>query len=114
MIAPAASTFLVDSILVSSGSISPIGSESFTLSQPTGILSGYSLHTRGGAQGQGALADRAQVRVADLLDAFRACLANDLVWIEDFCDDQVEISRDLYEVLEAFAQVRREDIGENQ
>jgi hypothetical protein len=48
------------------------------------------------------------------LDAFRACLANDLIWIEDFCDDQVEISRDLYEVLEAFAQVRRQDIGENQ
>lgn len=50
--------------------------------------------------------------MSDLLDAFKACLANELVWIEDFSDDEVEISRDLFEVLEAFAEIRRQDVGE--
>lgn len=50
--------------------------------------------------------------MSDLLDAFKACLANELVWIEDFSDDEVEISSDLFEVLEAFAEIRRQDVGE--
>jgi hypothetical protein len=97
MIISAASTYLVDSVLVSSVSSQPIGSEAFTIS------------------GAGPNIQRADLQASKrALDAFKACLANDLIWIEDFCDDQVVISRDLYEVLEAFAQVRRQDIGENQ
>jgi hypothetical protein len=46
------------------------------------------------------------------MDAFKACLANELIWIEDFSDDPVEISRDLSEVLQAFAEIRRHDVGE--
>jgi hypothetical protein len=51
--------------------------------------------------------------LGELLDAFKACIANELVWIEDFCEDEIEISRDLHEVLEVFAQIRRQDVGEN-
>jgi hypothetical protein len=51
--------------------------------------------------------------LADLLDAFKACVANELVWIEDFNEDQIEISEDLREVLEVFAQIRSQDVGEN-
>lgn len=65
------------------------------------------------AEGTREVSPRAKVQIADLLDAFKACLANDLVWIEDFRDDEVEISSDLYEVLEVFAQIRRQDVGEN-
>lgn len=57
--------------------------------------------------------DRAKVRLADLLDAFKACMANELVWIEDFSEDEIEISQDLHEVLEVFAQIRQQDVGEN-
>jgi len=111
MISPAASTLLIDSILLSAASNQPIGSEAFTVSKPMPVVQK--------AQRQAAVPERklegnlrAKVQIADLLDAFKACLANDLVWIEDFRDDQVEISSDLYEVLEAFAQIRRQDVGE--
>lgn len=50
--------------------------------------------------------------MADLLDAFKACLAYDLVWIEDFKDEDVEISQDLFEVLQAFADLRRQSADE--
>jgi len=33
--------------------------------------------------------------------------------IEDFNEDQIEISEDLREVLEVFAQIRSQDVGEN-
>jgi hypothetical protein len=112
MIAPAASTLLVDSVLDSSITSQPIGSDAFTISQASPVLSRANLQPS--PRTCDAVGDKPKVRLGELLDAFRACLANDLIWIEDFCDDQVEISRDLYEVLEAFAQVRRQDIGENQ
>jgi hypothetical protein len=49
-----------------------------------------------------------------LLDAFKACLAYDLAWIEDFSDDDVEISQDLFGVLQAFAELRRQSADEAQ
>jgi hypothetical protein len=52
--------------------------------------------------------------MSDLLDAFKACLAYDLAWIEDFSDDDVEISQDLFGVLQAFAELRRQSVDEAQ
>ena len=108
MISPTASRMLVESILVCGVSSDAIGSEAFTVSRPTTIAS------VGPARAIAAPVSglRASVRMSDLVDAFKACLANELVWIEDFCDDEVEISRDLFEVLEAFAEIRRQDVGE--
>lgn len=112
MNSPAASTFSIDSILFFAPSNDPIGSDSFTISRPTtelGQISGVAARpTTKSVSG-----DRATVRLADLLDAFKACMANELVWIEDFSEDQIEISQDLHEVLEVFAQIRRQDVGEN-
>jgi hypothetical protein len=111
MISPSASRMLVESILVCDVSSDAIGSEAFTVSRPTTIAS---LGSAGSAKAIAAPVSgiRASVRMSDLLDAFKACLANELVWIEDFRDDEVEISRDLFEVLEAFAEIRRQDVGE--
>jgi hypothetical protein len=117
MNSPAASTLLIDSILTSIPTSEPIGSAAFTVSAPTPMLCNpvapasqnpppSHLVTKNG------LNERATVRLSDLMDAFKACLANELIWIEDFSDDPVEISRDLSEVLQAFAEIRRHDVGE--
>lgn len=112
MISPAASTLLIDSVVLSSVSNHPIGSEAFTVSRPMPL--GVTTHAQPVAASSRSVGNqRAKVQIADLLDAFKACLANDLIWIEDFRDDEVEISSDLHEVLEVFAQIRRQDVGEN-
>ncbi|MFN4907207.1 MAG: hypothetical protein ACK6AO_05605 [Planctomycetota bacterium] len=112
MNSPAASTLPIDSILVCVPSNDPVGSDSFTISRPTtvpGKVSGVSLKPNA----KSVSSHRSTIRLADLLDAFKACVANELVWIEDFNEDQIEISEDLREVLEVFAQIRSQDVGEN-
>lgn len=112
MISPAVSTFLVDSVLLGAVSSEPIGSEAFTVSRPTPITQ-RAVGVLARPEFEGVAPERVRVRMSELLDAFKACLANDLIWIEDFSEDEVEISRDLQEVLEAFAEIRRQDVGEN-
>ena len=112
MNSPAASTFPIDSILVCAPSNDPIASDSFTISRPTAGL-GQVAGLAARPIVKSVSGDRAKVRLADLLDAVRACIANELVWIEDFSEDEIEISQDLHEVLEVFAQIRQQDVGEN-
>lgn len=112
MNSPAASTFPIDSILVCAPSNDPIGSDSFTISRPSAGL-GQLPVVAARPMTKTISGDRAKVRLGELLDAFKACIANELVWIEDFCEDEIEISQDLHEVLAVFAQIRRQDVGEN-
>jgi hypothetical protein len=123
MIPSAPASSLVDSIHASIHTVEPAAPVSFTLSRPANALgstsstrlrlSGVSL-TGGLESDPSSLESRARVPMSDLLDAFKACLAYDLAWIEDFSDDEVEISQDLFGVLQAFAELRRQSADEAQ
>lgn len=43
-----------------------------------------------------------RVRVADLLPLIAFAKRNNYLWLQDFLDDEVAITSDLYEVLRAF------------
>jgi len=47
------------------------------------------------------------LRVADLLTAIRACLSHQAAWIDDFRDDPIVVTHDLYDVLLAYERMRR-------
>jgi hypothetical protein len=126
MIPSAPASSLVDSIHASILTVEPAAPGSFTLSRPANDLRSAS-NTRlplsgapltgsafpGGLESEpSSLESRARVPMSDLLDAFKACLAYDLAWIEDFSDDDVEISQDLFGVLQAFAELRRQSADE--
>ena len=133
MIPSAPASSLVDSIHASILTVEPAVPGSFTLSRPANALRSAS-NTRlavsgvpltgaaltgspfsGGLESEpSSLESRARVPMSDLLDAFKACLAYDLAWIEDFSDDDVEISQDLFGVLQAFAELRRQSADEAQ
>ena len=123
MIPTAPASSLVDSIHASILTVEPAAPVSFTLSRPANAL-GSTSSTRlplsgvpvvGGLESDpSSLESRARVPMSDLLDAFKACLAYDLAWIEDFSDDDVEISQDLFGVLQAFAELRRQSADEAQ
>lgn len=128
MIPSAPASSLVDSIHASILTVEPAAPGSFTLSRPADALRSVS-NTRlpltgapltgspfsGGLESEpSSLESRARVPMSDLLDAFKACLAYDLAWIEDFSDDDVEISQDLFGVLQAFAELRRQSADEAQ
>ncbi len=128
MIPSAPASSLVDSIHASILSVEPAAPVSFTLSRPANALGSTSstrlrlsgvpvtgLPLTGGLESDpSSLESRARVPMSDLLDAFKACLAYDLAWIEDFSDDDVEISQDLFGVLQAFAELRRQSADEAQ
>ena len=133
MIPSAPASSLVDSIHASILTVEPAAPVSFTLSRPANAL-GSTSSTRLRLSGvpvtglpltgspllgelesdPSSLESRARVPMSDLLDAFKACLAYDLAWIEDFSDDDVEISQDLFGVLQAFAELRRQSADEAQ
>lgn len=123
MIPSAPASSLVDSIHASILTAEPAAPGSFTLSSSANAfrsasssrlpLSGVPL-AGGLGSDPSSLESRARVPMSDLLDAFKACLAYDLAWIEDFSDDQVEISQDLFGVLQAFAELRRQSADEAQ
>ena len=123
MIPTAPASSLVDSIHASILTVEPAAPVSFTLSRPANAL-GSTSSTRLRLSGvpvtgelesdPSSLESRARVPMSDLLDAFKACLAYDLAWIEDFSDDEVEISQDLFGVLQAFAELRRQSADEAQ
>ena len=118
MIPSAPASSLVDSIHASILTVEPAAPGSFTLSRPANALRSASntrLPFSGGLESEpSSLESRARVPMSDLLDAFKACLAYDLAWIEDFSDDEVEISQDLFGVLQAFAELRRQSADEVQ
>ena len=123
MIPSAPASSLVDSIHASILTVEPAAPVSFTLSRPANALGSTSstrlrlsgLPVIGGLESDpSSLESRARVPMSDLLDAFKACLAYDLAWIEDFSDDEVEISQDLFGVLQAFAELRRQSADEAQ
>jgi hypothetical protein len=111
MIPSAPASTLVDSIHASIHTVEPVAPLAFTLSRPARVVA--SVCPRVAPQNDASSTEsKARVQMADLLDAFKACLAYDLVWIEDFKDEDVEISRDLFEVLQAFADLRRQSADE--
>ena len=122
MIPSAPASSLVDSIHASILTVEPAAPVSFTLSRPANALGSTSSRLRlsgvpvvGGLESDpSSLGSHARVPMSDLLDAFKACLAYDLAWIEDFSDDEVEISQDLFGVLQAFAELRRQSADEAQ
>ncbi len=123
MIPSAPASSLVDSIHASILTVEPAAPGSFTLSRPADAprsvsntrLAVSGVASTGGPESEpSSLESRARVPMSDLLDAFKACLAYDLAWIEDFSDDDVEISQDLFGVLQAFAELRRQSADEAQ
>ena len=47
------------------------------------------------------------VQLGDILPALTDALLSQRVWIRDFADDQISISKDFYEVIMAFEQMNR-------
>ena len=48
-----------------------------------------------------------RVRLGDLLPLIAVAKRNNYLWLQDFIDDEVAVTSDLYDVLQAFAQHRR-------
>ena len=46
------------------------------------------------------------VRLSDLIPVVALAQRHNFVWLKDFMDDEVAISHDLYEVMQAFASSR--------
>ena len=53
-----------------------------------------------------APAPRVRLRLADLLPLVALAHRNNYVWLQDFLDDEVMVSHDLYEVMQAFRSSR--------
>ena len=47
------------------------------------------------------------VQLGDILPALTDALLSQRVWIRDFADDRISISKDLYEVIMAFQRMNR-------
>lgn len=48
-----------------------------------------------------------RVRLGDLLPLLSLARRNNYIWLEDFIEDEVRITPDLYEILRAFGNMRR-------
>jgi hypothetical protein len=48
-----------------------------------------------------------RVRLADLLPLLAIAKKNNYLWLQDFLDDEVTVTSDLYDVLRSFVAVRR-------
>jgi hypothetical protein len=48
-----------------------------------------------------------RVRLADLLPLLAIAKKNNYLWLQDFLDDQVTVTPDLYDVLRSFNELRR-------
>lgn len=47
------------------------------------------------------------IQVKDLIPALREAVSNRLAWIHDFQDDPIVVSKDMYDVLIAYQNIRR-------
>jgi hypothetical protein len=50
----------------------------------------------------GSTADRVTVPISDIFPLLAEAVRSDRVWLQDFADDEITISSDLYDVLLAF------------
>ena len=48
-----------------------------------------------------------RIRLADLLPLLALAKKNNYLWLQDFLDDQVTVTPDLYDVLRSFSALRR-------
>jgi hypothetical protein len=48
-----------------------------------------------------------RIRVADLLPLLAVAKKNNYLWLQDFLDDEVTVTPDLYDVLRSFSAVAR-------
>lgn len=54
-----------------------------------------------------AAADRVRVSLGEVLPLLADAVASNRTWLSDFQDDELEISADLHEVLQAYRHFRR-------
>ncbi len=47
-----------------------------------------------------------KVKLGEILPAFTDALLSQRAWVQDFEDDQIEITKDLYEVIQAYERMR--------
>ncbi|MBA61543.1 MAG: hypothetical protein CMJ76_04180 [Planctomycetaceae bacterium] len=47
-----------------------------------------------------------KVKLGQILPALTDALLSQRAWVEDFEDDQIEVSKDLYEVIQAYERMR--------
>ena len=60
-----------------------------------------------GETGRSMLAPpQVSVRLGDVTRALRDAIRKDRAWVDDFEDDEVQISTDLYEVISAYMHLR--------
>jgi hypothetical protein len=59
------------------------------------------------AEGDDTQDPSVQVRLADLLPLLALAKKNNYLWLQDFLDDAVSVTPDLYEVLRSFEAYRR-------
>jgi hypothetical protein len=53
-------------------------------------------------EGQGRVPSRVPVRLAELLPLVALAYKKNYLWLQDFLDDEVTVTEDLYEVMHAF------------
>lgn len=53
-----------------------------------------------------ATAEQVTVRLGDISRALRDATRWNRTWLEDFADDEVQVSADLYEILSAYMRLR--------
>jgi hypothetical protein len=53
-----------------------------------------------------ATAEQVTVRLGDISRALRDATRWNRTWLEDFADDEVQVSQDLYEILAAYMRLR--------
>jgi len=61
----------------------------------------------GGMVAEPARADTVRVSLGEILPLLADAVASDRTWLRDFADDEVEISADLNDVLQAYRHFRR-------
>jgi hypothetical protein len=62
---------------------------------PAGVLNGF------------APRDRVAVRLGEVAELLADAVRSDRTWLYDFQDDEITVSSDLFEVLEAYRLLRR-------
>ena len=61
----------------------------------------------GGGMGDASQPNMVTLRVQDVVAALSQSMGKNLAWIDDFKDDPIVVTQDLYEVLLAFQRIRR-------
>ena len=71
------------------------------------VYTGPEFESSATAVSEAPAAATVRVTLADVLPLLADAVASDRTWLQDFADDEIEISADLHDVLQAYRHFRR-------